>query len=372
MIKAVRRRILLILPLTIIFIFTTTSSEMMAQEDTVVEVEEKLSDISDEERQILESLFIQAQEVEKVERQKDKLTEDIQIMREDIVNLEDLIDETTKEYDERVHVLEQVLRSYQRMGPSSYIDIILDADSITNLLRRINTLRDLTRNTGELLESVDEIKKNLEEEKDNLDNKLLALEQREDDLKSTIDEGQQKVKELEEQLDSLEGDREYYEERLESMMVMMNEFTILMAELTKEFSNIIEEGNLSEDAIEYGISTEGIKASIREEVFNQVIEENSDLPEFILHFYPERVEMELPDRELFLVGSFVIIDDQVLKFEVEEGSFYNMVLKNETIQAFFEEGYFILNLESLIWNNVLKKVETSEGYIELTVELNLN
>lgn len=88
-------------------------------------------------------------------------------------------------------------------------------------------------------------------------------------------------------------------------------------------------------------------------------------------FSPGKIEMKAPEKNLTLEGEFVIIDDQILKFEAENGSFYGMPLEKGTIDELFEEGYFILNLEPLIGKNVLKSVEIMDGYIELLVTLKL-
>lgn len=348
------------------------SSEMTAEEgDSMEEIEGKLEDISDEERKILDSLFIQAQEIEALEREKGKIVLDIEDMEKEIEDIDKKIHKETKNYEEKLNLLKQVLRSYQRMGPGSYIEIILDADNINNLLRRINTLRDLTRNTGGLLDSIDEIKNRLILEKANLDEKLNLLEEKENQLAKTIEEGQQKVQDMEEYLASLEGDREYYEERLDSILKIMDELTLLIKDATKEFTHIIKEGDLPEDKVEIKLAEKGVKATIDEDVFNEIIQTNSNLPKIILHFNLDRVGMEFPEKNLLLQGSFLILDGQTLKFQVEEGSFYGFVLKKGTIDKFFEEGDFVLDIQPLIGKNVMKKVEVREGYMELMVDIKL-
>ena len=368
--RTVEKKQVLILFLIIISLIFA-SPKMMAQEDTMSEIEEKLTGISEEEREILEDLFIQAQEIEELERERIKLIEEIETLGDGIENLEDLIEEETKSYEDKLYVLKQVLRSYQKMGPSSYIEIILDADSITNLLRRINTLRDLTKNTGELLESIEKSKEKLLSEKMNLNVKLAQVEEKEEELKKTLDEKQERIDELEEYLASLEGDREYYKERLESLIKMMDELIALFSDIRSDFKNIMEEGDLHEDQVEGKLTSKGIKGTIKEEVFNKIIKDNSKLPEIIFHFYPGKVDMELPEKNLFLTGTFIIEDEQNIRYEVEEGSFYGMVLKRESIEEFFKDGYLTLNLEPIIWKNTLKVIEIHEGYLELTVGIKL-
>lgn len=372
MIKCFRKLKQLSPILVIILILATISPVMLAEEeDTITEVEDKLVDISDEERAILESLFVQAQEIEELQREMDSLTAEIDIMKDEISNMENMIENETESYNEKLDILEQVLVSYQRMGPSSYIDIILDSDSVTNLLERINTLRDLTRNTGELLESIDDLKEKLVDEKKNLDEKLAEMNKKERELDETINKAQQKVEELESQLNSLKDDREYYQERLNSMMSMMNELVVLMTDITEEFLNIIEEGDLPEDAVKYRVSKEGVSGSIDEDVFNQVIAQNPNLPEIILNFHDGKVEMEFPEDNITLVGPFVVLDEHTIQLQVEEGSFYNMLLTKETVDEFFKEGNLCLDLKPLIGRNTLKNVETYEGYVEVTVRINI-
>ncbi|MCF6462151.1 coiled-coil domain-containing protein [Clostridium sp. Cult1] len=372
MLRTRDRRKFIILALLILCNTIFISSEMVAEEeDSLEKIQEELLNISSEEREILDSLFIQAQEIEELEMEKERITLDIGKMKKEIGDLDRKIEKETKSYEDKLDLLKQVLRSYQRMGPGSYIEIILDAENIANLLRRINTLRDLTKNTGELLDSIDEIKKRLIKEKVSLDQKLNLLEETEDQLAKTIEEGQQKVKEMEEYLASLEGDREYYQEQLDRLMKMIDELTLLIKDATKEFTHIIKEGDLPEEEVKLKLAGKNVKGSIREGIFNQIIKANSNLPEIIVHFYPDRVEMEFPEKELLLIGSFVVLDKQILQFKVEEGTYYGFVLKKGTIDKFFEEGDFILDIQPLIGRNVLKAVEIMDGYIELTVEIKL-
>ncbi|NLW21933.1 MAG: hypothetical protein GXY88_01545 [Tissierellia bacterium] len=347
------------------------SSTMMAQEDAISEIEERLMDISEEERRILEELFIQAQEIEELEREYHKLAEDIRLIELEIEDIEGKIDKEKKNYDERLGVLEQVLKSYQRMGPGSYIEIILDADSITNLLRRINTLRDLTRNTGELLETMDRIREELEAEKANLDEKMGLLEEKEEELRASLDKKQEAVAELERYLASLEGDREYYEEQLNRIMEMMAEIKIVFADISDALSNIIEEGKLPDVTIDISFTPEGIKGTMDEEAFKEIIASNPHIPDFVFHFSPDQVEMEFPEKNLHFIGNFAIVDGHILKFEIEEGSFYGMVLKKGTIGELFEGGYFGFDLKPLLGRNTIEDLEVKNGYIELIVDIKL-
>lgn len=337
----------------------------------ISEIEEKLANISEEEKQILEYLFIQVQEIDEMEREKNRISEEIALMSKDIEELEDRIKNEEANYDKNLSGLEKILKSYQRMGPGSFLDIILDSNNLTDLIRRINIIRDLTRNTGQLLDKIEESKEKLLAEKNNLDEKLKELEAKEEVLKETLAKKQELVKEKEEYLDSLAEDKELYMERLEYISMIMDELKEIFADFTKEFSRIIAEGNFPQNAVKETITLRGIKGIIEEKTFNDIISAQEGLPQIEFKFTPGNIEMSAPEKSLVLVGKFIIIEDQVLKFEAEKGSFYGMPLEKGTIEGLFEEGYFVLNLQPLIGKSVIKSVEIMDGYIELLVALKL-
>lgn len=336
-------------------------------EEFKTDIEEKLANISLEEMEILEYLFIQVQELDEMERENIRLNNEIDIMGIDIESLEDRIIAEESKYNQNLIALESILKSYQRMGAASYLEIILDSDSITSLIRRINILRDVTKNTGELLFTIEKTKKNLVEERINLDNKIKALEEKRVVLRESLVKKQELVKEKEDYLASLGSERDMYTERLDYIELMMVELKQILKDFTWEFAKIIRDGNLPEDAVVETLTLRGIKGTIKEKVFNDIISSYEKLPKVEIKFVPGKIEMRAPDKQLVLVGEFIIINDQTLKFEAETGSFYGMSLEKSTIDELFSEGDFVLELEPLLGRNILKSVEIKDKYIEILV-----
>ena len=367
-----KKNIFIFMSLLIVVAMILTSSTLLAENDnSVSEIQRKLESISEEEKEILEILFIQVQELEEMERENIRINEEIDTMTEDIENLEDNILKEETKYEENLNALESILKSYQKMGPASYLEIILDSDSLTSLIRRINLIRDLTRNTGKLLEDTEGTKERLISEKLNLDDKLKLLKEKQDELEESLAKKQELVKEKEAYLASLEGDKELYIERLDYISMLMDEVKEILADFTKEFSRIIEEGNMPMDAVKETITLRGIKGTIDEKTFNDVIASYKTLPPMEIRFRDREIELNAPEHYLSLTGKFIIKDGQILQFEGEKGSFYNMPLEKGTIDELFKEGYFVLNLEPLIGKNIIKSVDIKEGYLELLVAIKL-
>ncbi|MBU5311452.1 hypothetical protein KQI38_05380 [Tissierella carlieri] len=366
------KHIFILLSLFIAVILIFTSSTLLADnENNISEIRERLDNISEEEKQILEDLFIKFQEIEEMERENKRISQEIDTMKIGIEGLGEKIEKEEINYKHNLNALENILKSYQRMGPASFLDIILNSDNLTDFIRRINIVRDLARNTGNLLDKIEESKESLILEKSNLAEKLKLLEDKQRALRETLVKKQELIKAQEEYLDSLTEDKELYLERLQYISMIMNELKIIFSDFTKEFAKIIEESNFPQDAVKETLTLRGVKGIIEEKTFNDIIAAHKGLPQMEFKFSSGKIEMKAPEKNLTLEGKFVIIEDQIIKFEAEKGSFYGMPLEKGTIEDLFEEGYFILNLEPLIGKNVLRSVEIMDGYMELLVTVKL-
>lgn len=341
------------------------------EEESIEDIEEKLLSITEEEKQILEYLFLQVQEIEELERDETNLNVEVNTMQYEIENLEDRITSEEQSYDKYKDILKEVLKTYQRMGPGSYIEIILSSESMSDLFNRINTLRDLTKGTGELLESLDKSLFKLTTEKSNLAEKLKLLESKRLVLREAIDKKMLHIKAKEDYLISLAGNREYFLERLDNMNSVMNELKSLILELSGEFANLIGNSNFPEDAIKLEFTLSGMKGSISEDVFNKIISEHTGFPDMTFSFKPGKIELIIPEKSVYFAGNFIIVNGNSLKYDITEGSIYDMKLEKSSIDDLFSSGYFVLNLKPLLDKNTIKSIESKNGYINLLIGIKL-
>lgn len=341
----------------------------ISNKSSALEIEEKLSSILKEEKEILKTLFSQVQEIEELERENNRLSLEIADIEEDIEGIEKRIFIAQEGYQKSLMALETLLKSYQRMGAASYLEIILESESIQDLLRRVNILRDLSRNSKELLDNIEKDKKNLEREKGKLDLKLNELVEAQNILEENLIKKQDKVKENENYLESLAEDRDIYEERLKDLFLIVDELKVIIKEFTVEFAKVVETGNFPPDAVKETFTLGGIKGTIMEETFNDIVKEQKNLSFIEFKFKENIIEMNIPEKELYLSGTFKIEDDRVLAFQPEEGTLYGMFLEKGTIEEFFKEEKFLLDLEPLINKNTLKSVTIKNGYLEMIVSI---
>lgn len=372
MLKFFKIRSLLIWSIIVSLIFAGVSiGAVNGQSDPFSEIKGLLTGVSEEEKEILQNLFVLAQDIESMEAEEKKLAREIKAINQEIKVAEAAIAQGELAYDKKQESLKRVLQSYQRMGPGSFIEILLDSDSLSIFLQRINILRDLARNTGELLDQLEASGEKLSKEKAELSQKLVLLENRQKQSREALNKKMEFKEEMENYLASLNEEREQYQKQLADIQQVWNELKPLFSGAAKEFSRIIEEGSLPDNALRLSFNLLEIRGAIDDKDINSVIAEQSSLPDMEFGFHPGKVEISLPDKFLVLSGTFVILDGHTLKFEAREGSFYGMKLTQSSLKELFNEGDLVLDIEPLLAGNIIHGLEIKEGYIELISKLDL-
>jgi peptidoglycan hydrolase CwlO-like protein len=347
--------------------------EVTGEVKPIEEANQQLEGITREEEETLDRLFILTQEIEEMERQEARLSQEIASLIIHIDELDKSIAIEEKNYGLHLDIMEQVLISYQRGGPASYLDILLKAENLTSFIKSLNLIKDITRNTGELLASIEESKKFLEENRQNLYDSKAILDIRQEELMGSIANKKSLLMEQEAYLESLSEEREKYQQHLDNLKLMWDNLKNLFSHVVDEFSRIIAEGHFTMEDLNLKFGLFSVKGSIHEDTFNRIINENSLLTEMVFSFQKDRVVVEVPDNNLVLYGHFVLEANTSLRFVPEGGSFYSMSLEIESINELFRNGPMLIDFEKVAGDLVvididLKDVVTEDGYISFTIE----
>ncbi|NLY46568.1 MAG: hypothetical protein GX053_11390 [Tissierella sp.] len=360
--------IFLSLILALAILLSAMPSDIMAEE--IVDLDEKLSTITEEEKRIIEELFIGLQEIEGLERDFQALNLEIEELQEDVLDLENKISYEEEKYGANLSILEEIFKIYQRMGPASYLEIILESKDISDFLRRINVIRDLARNTDDILNSIEEVKEILVEEKNNLNEKLIIIEEKQKDLKETLDNKSKRIEEQEEYLRSLETDREYYEMYLNSLQEMMVEVEDLFANLKKQLPGIIANSYIPLESLTPKLSLQGIRLTISEMLFNEILGSQDDLPDIEFEFKSDIISMFIDEYNIIVSGKFSIYKRHSIEFIIEEVRYYDFLLEEKTIKDLIGES-IIFDFEGLLEGSSIKNIKIFDEYMELTIDFKL-
>ncbi len=357
-----------------IIVISLSSHQVSGEVKPITEAQEKLEGITEEEQETLEQLFTLTQEIEEMEREELRLTGEIEELHSQIDELESSLHREQSEYNKELNLLEQVLISYQRGGPASYLEILLQSEDLSTFLGNISLIKDISRNVSELLDSIEGRKEILIEEKQRLDDKQLLLEQKVLAHRQSLEAKHQIKQKQEDYLSQLMEQKVLYEEHLNSLELMWKDLKNIFSSIVEEFSRIIGEGHFTMEDMNLSFSFLSVKGSVSDETFNRVLKENSTLPEIVFRFNSDQIILEVPEKKLVLVGNFNVLGKSALLYEVESGSFYGMPLEEESIAELFKEGPFIIDFEAVAGDLVtidiiLSDVIAKDGVLEFTIKV---
>lgn len=345
----------------------TFSNQVSGQVQPITEVEEKLQDISEIEKAVLESLFSLSQEIEEAERQKEKITAEIELLKKDSENLLKEIEEKQNIYNKQLDTLKKVLVSYQRRGPASFLETILKSENLSEFVQSLNVIRQISRNTDELLDEVENRKNELVLENEKLRVKEQELENYMAKLQDTLSEMYGLKDEQEAILNSLGEARDMYQDELQHLQELWDEIKALFSEILVHFTKIVERGEFSIEDLNLKVSFPKISGTIYDQTLNEILKNQPELPKMVFKFTPGGVWVSVPEKQLSLRGVFTIENKTVLKFEVEEGTFYGMPLTEASIAELFKNGPIVINFEEILGSVSLESVEVFEGYLEFVI-----
>jgi peptidoglycan hydrolase CwlO-like protein len=342
----------------------------------ITEAQEKLDGISEEEQKTLEKLFTLTQELEELEREEDKLTGEIDELKANIAETDKSIEKEQRSYDNNLYIMEQVLLSYQRGGPASYLEILLQSESLTAFLKNMNLIKDISRNTAELLDTIETGKEKLEAYRESLAADQELLTKKQEELQAQLEKKRSVKEEQEAYLTELQEEKAKYEEHLSNLKIMWEDLKGIFSSIVGEFSRIIGEGYFTMEDLNLSFNLFSVKGSVSEDTFNTILREHSDLSEIVFHFEKDNIVIEVPDKKLVLNGRFTISGDSALLFEAESGTFYGMPLEKESIDELFKEGPLLIDFEAVAGDLVLidirlDSVTAGDGTLEFTIKTGL-
>jgi peptidoglycan hydrolase CwlO-like protein len=371
--ERIKKIILLAYIIVFSFVCITIPIQASGAVKPIEETEDKLEGVTAQQKVVLEQLFTVAQKIEQLENDKVVLNSEIDTLLLQIEDIKSEIEDKQLKYEVELQVLEKVLVNYQRGGPASYLEILLGAENLTTFLKSINIIKDISKNVSELLVTLEEEKTALQEEKDTAHAKEILLEEKRSLLQDNL-EANQKLKEGQEvYLASLKEDQVYYEEQLANLNQMWMDCTNLFGDVVDEMTKIINAGYFTTEDLHINYGINKIDGAIKEETFNRILSENSDLTEIIFEIKEDQVVIAVPDKHLVLSGDFVIEGDTALLYQVKSGTFYDMPIEEASMEELFAKGPLLIDFQAIAGENItikfkLSSIESQDGQLVFEIK----
>lgn len=366
MTKAKGFSVLIILTLCFSLILAGT---VEGQIDLSSDLDDTFLEISNEEKAILDELFILSQEIDEINESARIILEELDKVQGEISKLEASIKSRQENYDSQLKILEAVLVAYQKNGPATFLEILLSADSLRDFIKRLNLVKDLSKNTEKLLSTLEEEKGLLALEQEALKAIGASLEEKDNELQAVLSEKLQRKQNQEAILTSLSEKKDQFEEQLRILEQSWSPVRLLLADISTELTRIIYESDLSVKDFNLSFGLLSVKGSISDNIINETVKNDPETPELIFTFTPEGIQLYIPEYELLLNGS-VSIDDKsgcAFRYIAEEGTFHGFPLEKYAIQDLFRDGYILIDFSKIVGDNItIKSVKLKDSIIEFT------
>lgn len=356
-----RRKLIFLLVITFLLFSAVTGNNVRISAET------DPASLPDTEREILAGLFTLRQEMDEQKRLQEMIQLELENLQQEILSLEKSLDGEKTAFEENRQLLKAVLRTYQKRGAASYLEFIMESTSLRSLLWRLNALRNLSRGTAALLAALKENTSTLEKQKTALSEKLLAMEEQQQQLDGALAKNSRLAGQLEQKLKALGSQREFYEAQLAAVQQAWSESKVFLSAATRELNRIIKEGNLPEEALAMRISLYGITGTINETTLNELLALHPILKDMVFGFSPGSAVLAVKDKNLLLIGSFVIVSGHTLQFQAQEGYFQGLPLEPSSLAELFAEAPLMLNLEAVLEDYILRSVEIGERSLRFEI-----
>jgi peptidoglycan hydrolase CwlO-like protein len=372
-------KLFLIISLTIILVIFLNSVDVLGQagQEKQIEqfeqikptktVEEKIEALSNEEFEIMQHLFNLALKLDNIKNEQATLEKEVAHIKNEIDNLNESLHKQQLSFEKTCKGVENVLKSYQRMGPASYLEIILESKHFGDFLRRLNILKDLSRNTYKQLTVLEESKKQLELKQKNREELLHKLNKKQAELESSSQKIATLQAEQSKLLVGIQDQKVKLTDQLFEMQELWSSTKPYLLKSLETLSRVIQRGELPEDGVKITFTLKGIQATITQKTFNQIIENHPVLPNINFEFLQDIAVMDIPQQKLKVKGTFVIVGKSSILYDVREGTFYDLPLDEKSLQELFLENLLKIDFQPVIGSNQLNSIKIKDGQIELTI-----
>ncbi len=363
----VLKKISILVAFVVILVFFTNVYSSQLDEASIEEIDRSIVDLNVEELKILDELYIIQQDINDLENQERRIVLEIESVLLLIEDIEENIEEKTYSYNNNLEIMESVLKSYQKNGAYNYLQLILSSNDLPTLLRRINSIRDISRNTSKLLDTLNLEKEELMIQKSNLDENLVILDNTRKELEKTISNKMESKATLEIRLNELMDEKDKYLGYLEELNNRWKVSKPVFEDVITTLVAIVETGDLPEELIETRITLTGVFGRISDNSLNIALKEKNLSSPLQVKFKKDEMTLMLDELKLIINGDLEQIDDQSLRFNMTSGQYMGLKLEKSSLEELFEFGFLELKFSSILGRNKIRSVRINDGYLELNI-----
>lgn len=146
-----------------------TQADIVNNNKKINAVEKQKEEVTQEKKETVKEVEKISSEITNYENQINELDAKISDLNKKIEENQNKLNEAQKNYDKQQDLLEARLVATYEAGETSYLDVILSSDSITDLISNYYLVTEVATNDAELLEQIQQQKKEIEKAKTDLE-----------------------------------------------------------------------------------------------------------------------------------------------------------------------------------------------------------
>ena len=151
-------------------------SQQSENNKKINEAKEELEDIKEEKSETMQQVEELSSKISEYQSQIDELDDKISNLNTKISEAQANLKKAQENYTKQEELLEARLVATYEAGDTSYLDVILSSESITDLISNYYLVTEVATNDAELLEKIEQQKKDIENAKQTLENSKKELD----------------------------------------------------------------------------------------------------------------------------------------------------------------------------------------------------
>ncbi|HHY37064.1 MAG TPA: hypothetical protein GX518_05165 [Firmicutes bacterium] len=333
------------------------------------EMHHQLESLDRAEKETLAELFLVLEDIKQQERELAALQERQEQVAEALAQAELDYEKAVSGYEGARATATEALRWLQKLGPVSYLDLIVGAASFSDFWQRLDTIilavRGVERALGHLIrarETAVALKETLAANRDELARVVLEARDKLRQLEETRVE-------LEASLAGLGDRRQEYERYLAELEDMwLQELIPYLKLAAAELLELMSSGGQEALEMDWQLTRGGLKGRLPFTVLNASLASSPILKGAQFSGSGGKLVFTVPERGLTLKGKLSLGEGgREGSFDVEEIWLWGMPISPTVLADYREETHFTLTVPSLVPGIRLREIKVADDALEMTV-----
>ncbi|NLP18918.1 MAG: hypothetical protein GX376_07480 [Firmicutes bacterium] len=335
------------------------------------EIHGQLDSLGAAEKEIIAALFAVTERIRQQEGELEALGERQKAVEEALAWAEVEYEEAAEQYEEARLSATEALRWLQRLGPVSYLDLIVGSATFNEFWQRLDVifiaLRGVERALGHLFHTREMAaleKGTLEDMQAELKGVLAAAANKLQQLQATREE-------KEAALDGLGDRRQEFEERLlELERVWLKDIIPYLKAAASELATLMGKGGREALPVQWQFTRWGMEGSLSFKDLNVALSPYPSLRGAYFSGKDGRLFFTVPERGLSLGGELSIVEDgKGGSFDIDEIYLLGMPISPSALLEYHDETHFVFTVPSPLPSIRLRRIRVTEEALVLVVSL---